>query len=1364
MSQQVFSSDAMNCEDKGSLVADVNIVCADFMSGRTLSVSPSSISSGDEFTVSDGNNDLPESISCTIFDGTTEVQRNAIALTGPLSLKEKFGALQIQSCDAQKCLQTAFLDYFVKNEGESTLQLLAVTRGVTGMPVKNLVSEFASKEIPPEGRLKTTETVELDVCVTNSIVTSATVEVQAIGGPGCEAQDEIMFQFNPTCRLDADLICEETSSGKECKDLQAIGTPQCACSRQCATELTFQYTGENCALQPPGDNSIICIDGPNKPETVRVQAGDLFDGVVSVGEFITLSDGGDCLDNDLTFFVTDAVTSDQYQRLVFQTGCSVGGIQLTDKFGGFDFSGFSCSSGLEENCFTEIDFEVCTVNESTVPINVTEITLNFDGGRFDLVTGTQDFKAGETICIRETTLISLCGTPSFEATVTVESDSDCRDSIVVNQELQNRPTSSPTESPSAAPSPSPSASPSSTPSVSPSVSPSSPPSSMPTRVPTTSPSSSPTSSPSASPSQVPSAAPSAAPSTSPSATPSVFPSATPTGTPSAAPSASPSASPTGIPSVTPTATPSATPSAAPSSAPTASPSANPTGIPSAIPTGTPSAAPSTTPSAAPSAAPTASPSATPTGTPSAIPTAPPSAAPSTTPSAAPSATPTSAPSATPTSSPSSSQCQAKVEITCVTESGVPCNQIQPPNALCESPNQISFTYDSQSNCDDSLNQQGMEGNDICEDLAVLEDSVTISCEDATTNVGLRVFPATVASGDEFTVIGSETASVLPETIRCIIKDMNGYDLQRNLIQTTGPLHLKEKYGSLQVQMCDDQDCLQTATMTYTVHNEGVGSMTVVAVTREQTGEDPKDLVSQLSSNPLVVGGRATATESFELDICQTSKTVTKIDVDAQPDDGPECDGYSSYVIEINPVCALDVTLTCTEDDTNSSCDELMSIEDAPCNCGGECATELSFVYTGQPCDLAGAGAFIDECDTNSRPRPDVVAVWVNSLSGTSYYSETIAEGDLITLGTGESCLPNAFVVRVTDPGNSNIVYETMTFRSECETDGIRLSSSHGPLDFVGFVCENGHNEFCFTDVTVSSCAMNEGTIASTITSASIKLDDDLVASAGSRSLDAGEVTCFEETIPLLLCGDASYVIQTKVRADDTSGIGCEAESVLLLSLEPRPTANPTASPSASPTAVPSASPTTTPSAYPTATPSVYPTATPSAYPTATPSAYPTATPSAYPTASPTPIPTWVPTARITARPVTGVPTSVPTPVPTANIDTLRPVAPPVKPPPTHKGKGKGAYKGKGKGKGGYSKGKGDYSKGKGKGGAYYSKGKGNQKWMSNNGGGWKKNYSKGKGNQKWFSKGGGWKKDIFVNSMSNKSMGKKKSMMGKMRN
>eukprot|EP00977_Amphora_coffeiformis_P022392 scaffold10860_cov182-Amphora_coffeaeformis.AAC.9 len=574
--QQSSASGNTNCEDNAPLVSNVNVVCADASNTNLeLAVSPSSVGPGEKFDVTNGSNDLPSSIICSVFDGVTELQTNLISLTGPLNLKEKFGSLQIQSCDDQNCLQDATFNYFIKNEGTGPLRLSAVTRGITGLPDKNLIAELSSNVIPADDRLKTTETFEIDVCEMKSIVASANVIAQALDGPGCEGEDLITFQFDPTCQLDAELECEEKGTGKDCKELQSIGTPTCACAGQCATELSFRYTGDNCALRPPGDNSIICIDGPGKPETVRVRVGDLFNGDVTEGDIITLSNGGNCLPDSLTFSVTDGGSS-QYQLVTFSTGCSEGGIDLTDTFGGFDFSGFQCQNGPEENCFTEIDFEVCTTNESVVPINITEVTLNFDDEIIDLISGIQLFAAGETVCIKETSIITLCGDPTFEATVTVESDKDCRDTIIVQEELESRPTGAPTPSPTPQPTLEPTPEPTDVPTPQPTPGPTPQPTPEPTRAPTPQPTPAPT--------PQPTPEPTRAPTPQPTPTPTPQPTPEPTPTPTPQPTPEPTPQPTPEPTPTPTPQPTPEPTPQPTPEPTPTPTPQPTPVPTPEPT------------------------------------------------------------------------------------------------------------------------------------------------------------------------------------------------------------------------------------------------------------------------------------------------------------------------------------------------------------------------------------------------------------------------------------------------------------------------------------------------------------------------------------------------------------------------------------------------------------------------------------------------------------------------------------------------------------------------------------------------------------------------------------------------------------
>lgn len=1146
--QQSSDSGTPNCEDMGTLVSDVNIACADASNlSRKLTVSPSSVSPGERFDVTNGSDDLPDSIICGVYDGTVQLQSNLIDLTGPLNLKEKFGSLQIQACDEQLCLQNLVMNYFVENEGDAPLRLAAVTRGLSGLPVKNLVPDFDAKEIPANGKLKTTEEIVLDVCETGSIMATASVAAQPVNGPECEAEDEIEFQFDPTCQLDAEMECKEKDTGVDCEDLQAIGTPTCACAGRCATELTFRYTGENCALRAPGDNSVVCIDGSNKPETVQVQVGSLFDDVVTEGEFVTLSNGGNCLPDSLTFAVTDPVSSTPVQRVTFSPGCSDGGITLTDDFGGFDFAGFQCLNGPEENCYAAVEFEVCTTNESTVSVNVTEITLNFDGETIELIDGIQGFGAGEKVCITESAFVTLCGEPTFDATVTVESDKDCRDTIIVQDPLENRPTSEPTSSPSEPPTP--------------------------------------------------------------------YPSATPTSLPTASPSSPPTPAPTKPPTPVPTELATPVPTEPPTPAPTPSPSPEPTLRPTKPPTPAPTPAPSPEPTPRPTKPPTPAPTPAPSSEPTPRPTKPPTPAPT----PAPSPEPTPRPTKSPTPAPTNSQCEAKIDIDCVTEFGVPCNSITPPESVCETPISMSFTYDADATCADSMNQQDDDGTVICQDMGDLRTTMGVFCVDSTTSAQIPVVPSTVSSGGEFSVFGVRSGAPLPATIRCNLFSGNPNNVvQRNVIDTTGSLHLKEKFGALQVQSCGgQQDCLQTATMTYTVRNVGNDGLVVIAVTRDFTGETQANLVSGLTSNPIPFGGTATVTETVELDVCSTNSIIVNADVDAKPDDGPECDGVSSYVIKIDPICSLDVTLTCAEDDTGKPCDELMSIGEPICHCGNQCATELSYVYTGRPCDLSGA--FVDDCEVSSQSRPDTVAVWGERLDGTSLFSEIVGTGDLITIG-GQSCLPDVFVVMVSDPGNPRIVYETSTVRTDCRIGGIPLGTNTGPLDFVGFVCQDDREEFCFTDITVQACAVNEGTVPSTLTEATILVDGDVVASAPTQSIESGESVCFEETVALFLCGDPQYVFTATASADDTSGVGCDAGDVILLDPNPRPTSPPTPAPTMVPTARITARPVTAP-------PTVFPTASPTVFPT----------------------------SRVTSRPVTPPPVYIPKPKPNKK---------------TYKGKGK----------------------------------------------------------------------------------------------
>lgn len=1049
--QQQVSDGPRICQDFAPLQDLVTVACVDAAAGgRALNVSPRTVSSGNQFSVTDDN--LPGTIMCTISDTSgNALQKNTIRLVGsPLHLKEKYGAMQVEACDDQKCRQTATLTYSLENEGENDFTVVTFTRTITNQVVRNLTPMMSPDPIRRNEKVNLKEGIELDLCASSEVVVTAGVEADVEDGPACENSDRYTWVIDPDCQLDVEMECTEDSSDKDCKDLIAIGNPPCDCDGVCSKELDLKYTGEKCGLinVQPGeipDLRVICVD--NTADDVPIPDDVCFtamsdsgttvsSGCVSKGDMITLS-SSNCLPDVIEIQVIDRDDSTTiYQTVTVQHGCSEGGISLMDPLGAFDFTAYTCEDGDGEDCFTDITFEICTTNESTEPVILVDVELNFAGETFDVLDESVEVEANGRFCVdSDSQPISLCGNPSLEASVTVESE-DCRDEIIVRETMAPAPTEAPTR--------------------------------------------------------------------------------------------------------------------------------QPTDLPTSRPTEPPTKAPTRRPTEPPTEPPTRQPT----------------------------EPPTRSPTEPPTEMPSYPQCVARVEISCLTQFGVPCDSIVPPEPMCDGSVQtMSFTYSADSTCNTSLNQQDV----VCEDFGPLPATAIITCVDKATQTELRVLPPRASSGGQMTV--TNPGSNLPGTVACTLRDESGNIVQTTEIHRTGPLHLKETYGALQVQACDNQVCLQTAAITYTVHNDGSNSMNVVALERDLTGEPRTDLVAGLSSNPIPLDGSATATETIELDICSMTDIEIMVDVDAEPNDGPECHHKDEYRIKIEPVCALDVELTCVEESTNQPCEDLKAIGEPGCGCFDECAAQLSFIYTGRSCESASSD-FIVQCTVNNANRPETVLVLAETANGSiSVFSGAVSVGDLVTFSLeGIQCPEevdplvgdvDAFRIRVTDPSDSTNVFESMILESKCrdKEPGIQLNSSQGPLDFVGYNCPE-FSMFCFADVTVTACAMNEGTVPATLTSGSIEMDGTSIVSAGPRSLDSGETFCFEETFPLLLCGeDPEYVFTASAEADDASGEGCRAtDNVIVNPPPPEVTNAPTGSIVTPPTGSPTAMPTARITAHPTRSP------------------------------------------------------------------------------------------------------------------------------------------------------------------------------------
>jgi hypothetical protein len=631
---------------------------------------------------------------------------------------------------------------------------------------------------------------------------------------------------------------------------------------------------------------------------------------------------------------------------------------------------------------------------------------------------------------------------------------------------------------------------------------------------------------------------------------------------------------------------------------------------------------------------------------------------------------------------------AEVAIACVIqEDGVLCDDVVPPEAECVDPSsKVSFSYDSSGSCSNSSNQQDDEGLVICQDFGALPDPVIISCVDnSDVTKSLVVSPSQISSGEVVTVT-PQNGDSLPASMRCVIQNAETLGVvQRNLIKLDGPLHLKEKYGALQLEACDEQQCLKTARFTYTVLNEGSHSMTVKNVTRTRKDEDTVDLAPGLSSNPIAFEGFATVSETFVLDTCRKYTCETSVDVAAHPDDGPDCDAFDDFKIEIDPACSLDVDLTCKEAETEEPCDELMDVGAETCDCLGDCAKELTFVYNAGNCSSStGDNGLVCEDFTDS-PKPCTVLVMAMA-GGQSLYSDVVDCGEVMKFSNDENCLPDNLIILAMDPMGSNTAYQRVQFQTGCSDGGIKLTETYGAFEFLGFTCENGEEETCLRDLELETCAKNEGTVPMTITSSSLTFNTETVdiSDIEGEEIFPGGNFCVKEVTTVSFCGDPSFEATVEVEANEE----CADTEDLSFTLIPRPTASPSAVPSGGPTPLPSA--------------------------------FPTPGPTRSPSISPTPVPTAVPTLNIIPQQGTLPPTGVPT----ANIIVPVPNPVPV-PKPAPKPTWQSYYKGKGKGKGTVF----TRNKGKGYSQNYYSNPKGGSYtrsyWNTPKGGYNKGGYNKG---------------------------------------
>lgn len=523
-------------------------------------------------------------------------------------------------------------------------------------------------------------------------------------------------------------------------------------------------------------------------------------------------------------------------------------------------------------------------------------------------------------------------------------------------------------------------------------------------------------------------------------------------------------------------------------------------------------------------------------------------------------------------------------IECETLSGTPCDQVQPPSATCGATGDpirvVSFTYEPDCTCDKSRNRQGDLSQ--CRDLGDLVDSnVILTCTDLF-NSPLNVNPSNIRPGDEV-VVTPVNGLALPAIMNCTISNLNDETLQWNQIDVSGEieLDLKNKFGALQLESCDDQNCLEEVCVEYTVRNLGEVPMSVTTLDVEFNKEGTVDLLSSVIPNPVPVGGIVPVKQEINIDYCVPQTVCLSALVEADPPPpGDSCQDTDELKFDIVPECIVNVELTCTQDKTGDQCSDIPSLDLETCDCPSpNCATELVFEYTGNMCPSNPPGY---TCPVNNPLLDPNGAVLTIGNGLNILFSDRVQVGILFTVDNNGFCIPNDLTIRVGDSNiNDPILRQEVDLSTGCnaERTGVSLSQDIGAVRFFGYDCRDpgdGGPASCLTDVTFEACAENAATVPVELTTFDVTVMGETRSLPVVPTLLPGASLCDPIMKTISLCEPQTIIASALVEANITN---CEDDELIAFNILPNtfaPTSSPTEPPTESPTELPSIPPSAPP--------------------------------------------------------------------------------------------------------------------------------------------------------------------------------------------
>jgi hypothetical protein len=382
------------CTDLGPIVEEpVTVQCSGTYGESHLYVSPHIVEPGQRFSVTTYDSSvLPKKIECTIFNSHGKpIQKNIIDTSGssPLTLGDKYGALQLDSCDEISCKEFFNYKVTVVNIASDPALITDATFFFNELS-GDIAREFGTNPLNSGQSASLDFKFDLNICSGEDYCARIIAKASPPEGTYCAAENKRIVNFKPygigydshkpkpgypkpnIAPYAASPVRSPASSPSGIIEIEgscAIASGPFAGknpagidwstqkSQEAPTRVVLRYNGKACG------STHECYDGPGgKPKGhVVIKASDfsppgtLYNStVIDVGGLFVFE--GQPIGKKTRLMVESSDGSIIYQTLFLNTAS--GGFALTDEFGSFEVVSFTNKKQGTLSIFGSVDVTV----------------------------------------------------------------------------------------------------------------------------------------------------------------------------------------------------------------------------------------------------------------------------------------------------------------------------------------------------------------------------------------------------------------------------------------------------------------------------------------------------------------------------------------------------------------------------------------------------------------------------------------------------------------------------------------------------------------------------------------------------------------------------------------------------------------------------------------------------------------------------------------------------------------------------------------------------------------------------------------------------------------------------------------------